>query len=377
MKKFKLFSLLAMFCGCLFIAACSGNDGDAEEPGGNGGGALDGKLVLSASASFINSDGQDATVFTVKKGDADITDKAKIFLNNVEFEGTSFSTTKVGDYIFFASYEGELSEKITIKAIEQIPDVPDDPQANKFDGFVHRVLAVQSTGTWCQWCPFMIAGIKSYLNEYDDGHAIFVAAHNGDVMANKYSSTINSWVGINSYPTLSLNLDSRKKYQHANGAEATATVIKNAISAALADDVHVGISASVSGTENRGSLSVSAKVKIGMAGQYRIGAWLLEDGIHAVQQNSTGLTDDFSIHNNVLRCASSTSAYGDQLGQGATLSKGSVEEFACSFNLAEANVESLAKCRVIIYVTTPKEGKFAVDNVVTCPINGSVTFEYE
>lgn len=380
MKKFNLFGFLVMFCGCLFFAACSGNDGEVEieVPGGDDNGeVLDGKLMLSASASFINNDGQDASIFTVKKGDTDITNKAKIYLNNAVFEGVSFSTTKVGDYTFFATYDGEISDKITVKVIEGIPDLPEDTQAGKFEGFVHRVLAVQSTGTWCQYCPFMMAGIKSYLKDYDHENTIFVAAHNSDIMANQYSNTVNSWINVTGYPTLSLNLDSKNKIPHANAPDATAKAINNAIVAALKEDVHVGISASVSGTENSGTLAIRAKVKIGMAGQYRIGAWLLEDGIHAEQQNSTGLSDDFSIHNSVLRYGSSASAYGVQLGKEATSSKGDVEEFACSFNLADAKVTSLANCRVVIFVTTPKNGKFAVDNVVTCPINGSIAFEYE
>ena len=75
--------------------------------------------------------------------------------------------------------------------------------------------------------------------------------------------------------------------------------------------------------------------------------------------------------------SSATSAYGVQLGESDSSSKGSVKEYVCTLSLADAKVASLAKCRVVIFVTTPKDGKFAVDNVVTCPINGSVAFEYE
>lgn len=381
MRKFDLLNLLAMLCACLFFISCSGNDGEGDEPGGNGGGTNpEGKLVLSASASFINNDGRDAAVFTVRMGDTDITDKAKIYLGNDVFAGTSFTTTKVGDYTFFASYEGEISDKITIKAIAGIPDIPDDPQADKFDGFVHRVLVVQSTGTWCQYCPYMTAGIKSYLeSDANTGDAVFAAAHNGDVMANDYSDAVNQWLSVSGYPTLSLNLDSRNKVQHQGEPAATASSISGAVSNTLRDAVHVAISASVSGTENSGILTVRARVKIGADGKYRIAAWLLEDGIRADQVNSTGLTDkdNFSIHNNVLRISSAASAYGVQLGENASSTKGSVKEYVCTLNLADAKVASLAKCRVVIFVTAPKDGKFTVNNVITCPINNSVAFEYE
>lgn len=377
MKKLKWFNLLALLCGCLFFAACSGNDGDGEEPGGGGGSSLDGKLVLSASAAFINSDGKDASEFTVKKGDTDITDKATIYQGTTALKSTSFATDKAGEYTFFASYEGEISDKITITAIDGIPSVPDDSQPAKFDGFKQRVLAVQSTGTWCQFCPYMIAGIESYLKSNKTGDALFVAAHNSDIMANKYSDVVNNWLKINSYPTLSLNIDSKNQVSHAATPDATAQAIERAVSATMSGNVNAGISASVSGTENEGTLTVRARVKIATTGQYRIGAWLLEDGIKADQTNSTGLTGDFSTHNNVLRLSSAKSAYGDKLGQDDASKKGSIEEYICTLNLAEAKVASLAKCRVVIFVSTPKDGKFVVDNVVTCPINGSLAFEYE
>ena len=382
MKKFNLLGLLAMFCGCLCLSACSGNDGEGEEPGGNGGGTgIEGKLVLSASASYISNDGRDAAEFTVKKGDTDVTDKANIYQGNTLLGGTVFTTTTVGEYTFFASYEGDISEKITIKAIVGgVPALPDDPQPDKFAGFKHRVLAVQSTGTWCQYCPFMTAGIKSYLSEEGNGEkTVFVAAHNGDGMANKYADAVNTWVGVNSYPTLSLNLDSRNKVNHQNVPSVTASSIAGAVSTALRDNANVGISATVVGTENGGTLTVNAKVKIGTDAKYRIAAWLLEDGIQEAQTNSTGLTDkdNFSIHDNVLRISSATSAYGVQLGESDSSSKGSAKEYVCTLSLADAKIASLAKCRVVIFVTTPKDGKFVVDNVITCPINGSVAFEYE
>ena len=226
----------------------------------------------------------------------------------------------------------------------------------------------------------MTAGIKSYLSEEENVEkTIFVAAHNGDVMANKYSDAVNSWVNARSYPTLSLNLDSKNQVQHLNVPAATASSIAGAVSTALRNNANVGISAMVAGTENGGTLTVNANVKIGMDAKYRIAVWLLEDGIQEAQTNSTGLTDEnnFSIHDNVLRISSATSAYGVQLGESDSSSKGSAKEYVCTLSLADAKITSLAKCRVVILVTTPKDGKFTVDNAVTCPINGSVAFEYE
>lgn len=101
--------------------------------------------------------------------------------------------------------------------------------------------------------------------------------------------------------------------------------------------------------------------------------WLLEDGIlDNSQQNYTDLTDDFSTHNNVLRQSSASLAFGDKLGD--SLPAGSTEDYSCSFTLSS---EKMDNCRVIIMVTAPEGGVFAVDNVVMCPLNDKVGFEYK
>ena len=57
----------------------------------------------------------------------------------------------------------------------------------------------------------------------------------------------------------------------------------------LEEDAHCGVSASVS--KNANTINLSAKVKVGETGSYRIVAWLLEDGIKATQAKS-GRTSD-------------------------------------------------------------------------------------
>ena len=118
-------------------------------------------------------------------------------------------------------------------------------------------------------------------------------------------------------------------------------------------------------------------MKIGETGQYRIVAWLLEDGIKAEQTVASGIEGDFSTHNNVLRLSSSSKAYGEQLGQNQTLSKGTLVDFAMEMNLNDATLNSLGNCKVAVMVTSAKTGRYVVDNVVLCPINDAVAFEYK
>lgn len=98
MKQFHnlLYVLLIMF-----TAACVGNPGSEEDPGGD----TDGALTLNTSAAYIINDGTDAALFTVLKGKKDVTADAKIYQKKgSSFEllpATSFSSTEQGTYSFF------------------------------------------------------------------------------------------------------------------------------------------------------------------------------------------------------------------------------------------------------------------------------------
>jgi len=61
---------LAAIIVIVVFSACSGNSNDEPE---NGGGNETGTLVLRTSATVIEANGQDAAVFTVMKGNSDVT----------------------------------------------------------------------------------------------------------------------------------------------------------------------------------------------------------------------------------------------------------------------------------------------------------------
>lgn len=375
MKTRIWFSFVLGCMMCLF-SSCTGNDGSGGEPGQG----LEGDLVITSSSSFVVADGSDAVTLTVKKGETDVTSAAKIYMNNAVFSSTTFTTTQTGDYEFFASHEGEISEKIKVKAIaEGMTPLPEDGQPENFSSFRRRALVIQSTGTWCQFCPLATGGIQEYLAKHKEGDAVFAAAHGGDdIMANEYADKVNTWIGANSFPMVTLNLNnaSSSLQMGADFAE-NANLIDKAVAQFVGEKAMSGIAVAISGREDTGKLDVIGQVKIGETGQYRIVAWLLEDGIKAAQTVATGIEGDFSTHNNVLRLSSSSKAYGEQLGKNQTLSKGTLVDFAIKLNLNDATVNSLGNCKVAVMVTSAKTGRYTVDNVVVCPINDAVAFEYK
>ena len=255
--------------------------------------------------------------------------------------------------------------------------MPADPEPDRYEGFVKRVLFLQATGTWCGYCPAVMASIKGYNESYSDGQAIFAAAHNGDIMANDFTNKVINWLKVFGFPTLNVNLipgETVSCYTSgSNVVTANVDAIRKVVEMYVAQDAKSAIAAVVRADKASNKVEVEAKIKIAEGGEYRIAAWLLEDGIFDdSQQNKTGLTDDFSTHNNVLRQSSASLAFGDKLGD--SLPAGSTEDYSCSFTLSS---EKMDNCRVVIMVTAPESGVFAVDNVVMCPLNDKVGFEYK
>lgn len=379
MKFLDIKSILPLLMSILFFS-CTGNSGEEGD-----GGDVSGDLVLKVSKSIIVADGEDAAVFTVMKGETDVTDKAKIYLDNDIFEGTTFSTSTVGEYKFFANYDGEVTEKLTIKSIESgfVP-LPEDSKPDDFNNFKHRALMVQTTSVSCIYCPRVIAGIQKYESDHkNDNDVVIVSAHGvqdpsyPDPMANVYADKVNLWLGASSFPTLTMDLNNGNVLGQSDIPSTMAEIINSAVISSVSAECHTNISASVSYSEDKKSINVLAAVKISKLGKYRIQAWILEDGIFAEQYNGTNIQGDFNTHNNVLRYSSSSSATGEALGNTTESAAGTIEQFACSFEIDKLGVEDLGKCRVVIVTLNGFSGKFIADNVVECAIGGTAPYEYK
>lgn len=364
MKPAYIFKTLAV-CFLMTVTACSGNDGGEDS------GTVSGDLTLSISKTVIEANGTDAVTVAVMKGETDITSQSKVYMedpsgNTSSFKETSFSTTTEGDYVFYAYYEGVKTENITVRAFKNIPSLPADSKPEQNTGFAKRVLAIQHTGTWCQNCPYMKRGIDAYLKANPDNCAVFVASHNGDTMAGEASNTVNSYLTVSSYPLLSVDLNTSNTLQALNDADLLAEQIAGRINQAKSSGCKTGISVA---SENAGSsVVVNVKVKLANVENCRVAVWLLEDGIVAAQTGGSST----EVHNNVLLTSSSTVAYGDRIQLDADGAGQNV------YRLDVSGAHDLSNCRLVVFTTVPNaSGRFVVDNVVTCPLDGQTAFEYE
>lgn len=99
------------------------------------------------------------------------------------------------------------AKTITITKVNGQPNNAADPTA---DGTLitvthkptYRPVIEEFTGTWCGWCPYGIAGMKSAHKKYGD-KVVLIAAHASDIMAIDDYSPILSLVS--SYPSAFFN----------------------------------------------------------------------------------------------------------------------------------------------------------------------------
>ena len=345
---------------------------------------LEGNLELSVSSTIIIADGDDEVVVTVKIGDVDVTDRATLYVNNDRLSSNVFSTEKPGSYKFYASYNGQISNKVTVNAANPALYValPEDSQADKFSDFQRKVLLTEATGTWCGYCPYMITALEWFSeNGSNADNAVIVATHSGDEFSNAASEAVLAAMKASSYPSCFLDLDPSALIMN-DAPAVNVENINSMIGMQMKNTARVGISAATAVSVDSTIVGVRAAVKVSKDGNYRINAWLIEDGVEAYQASnwyefSDGQAQVLIAHKHVLRAASCVSPIqGELLGDKGACKAGDVVEYYYEFDAAKAGVVDMKNCKVAVMVTTGSSSKYYVNNIIECNAGESVPFAY-
>ena len=370
MKIFKILTSVAVAAGLLW--AC-GNPVEEVVP------VIEGEISLTSDTDQLRSDGVDAVTFNVAVTDAqgvvhDVTEHAEIYLNYEKkpLASNVFTTQKEGEYVFYAVYGLKVSEDVVVIAINDVPELPADPQENNVS-FRHRMLLVQHTGATCSNCPRMMESLKK-LSEDAAYNGLYhhVASHsyNGGEADAAYSEAARdlsmAYNVSGLYPMLTYNLSTVS-----TGTDLAE--IRSQIDALKKEKADAGIAAAVKVSGN--DILVSVEVKAAKSNSYRVAAWLLEDDIYALQ---SGMYESWhNTHHNALRYAagqaSKLSFAGEKLGE---LAKGDKAGKVLVLPLEEGWVAE--NCKVLVMVTAADEnGNYDVANCALCQIGGTVTYDYK
>lgn len=384
MKTIKLFATF-----CAVVALCSscltgvGTDEDLYAPETPEIPA-DGELVLTATPTTIYADGEDFSTLKLTKGGVEITSDFTLYdgdNNTVSLTDMKFSTEKKGKYYFWASYGLDITETICIEAVEKLPDAPDAPDDDNPDklNFKRRVLLIQFTGTGCGYCPSMTTTLRQIMSDttsqkYNE-KVVLAAAHrfNQDDPAYLEGAALDDAMGITSFPQVAVDMHTRTTYYNYGSV---AGMLNSALSRV---EAKAGIAAVSEWDEQTRTISITATVKAAQTEEFRIGAWLLEDGIYGRQSNYTSEQGDFNVHDCCIRLAdskvTSTDFSGHLLGE---IEAGKTANH--SFSLEVKSGWNIDNCRLVLFVTAPetRNGRkyFYVNNVVEMPVAGKIDYEY-
>ena len=117
-----------------------------------------------------------------------------------------------------------------------------------------------------------------------------------------------------------------------------------------------------------------ATIKAAVDNNYRVTAWLLEDGIEAEQDGATA--EWMHTHGNALRAFSGTSlnmgVYGERLGD---LKAGQTAEKVLTIAVEEG--WKAENCKVLVIANSSVEGRYDLANCIICPIGGTVSYDYK
>ena len=396
MKTLKLF---AMLCTTLLLCnSCLKGIGWEEEQRENNKEPEKPQtgLVLTATPSTITADGEDVAILEVTLDGEVIEEGFTLYDeedNIVELENMEFSTTVAGEYKFWAAYKAYNSETITITAEEPTtdgPDNPDEPEGPTDEdpenlNFKRRVLLIQFTGTGCGYCPGMISALREVMQDKTFANiTVLAAAHryNGTDPAYLANYALDIAMGVGGFPSLSADM----YYTYGLYSNMVEVIHKMVDASFERTTTKAGISA-VSYIEDD-KVIIKATVKAAEESHFRIGAWLMEDGIYG-QQTNYGFEGEFNTHDNCIRVADSkvsSSDYTgyeigpvDEDGKVQPIKKGETAEYTFTIELKDKWKRE--NCSLVLFVTAPEkiQGResYFVNNVIEMPLEGEVAFEYE
>lgn len=342
----------------------------------------------------------DVATLTVTLGDEVITEDVTIYDGDfkvVDLKDFKFVAPAAGDYVFWASYGTYNSEEISIRAIDvPIPETPADsnPESTSFKA---RVLMTEFTTTGCAYCPNMKTLLHNALEDASVADKVVLTACHSGLINGKpdpafVKTTLDDFCNVSGFPNV--NFDMYYSFGNYNvGTSEMRGIIDDMYSAK--EDVAAGIA--VNSSVDGEKLLFKVTLKAAADGEYRVGAFLLEDGIYGVQSGGSA-QDWMNTHDGVIRYIDSRYGKDQYFGHSVgKVEKGRTADYVFDWDLDVIWSEGALKgeqygnyywdefvmdnLHLVVFVSTlgvdDKGNQFYyVNNVIDCPVNGMTPYEY-
>lgn len=343
----KIFYILACTLFAGFAAGCSGSEENGTAS----------KLTLNVDKTSITADGADKCVFTVKMEGEAVEDAAiwQIGTPNLKLGGYEFTTATAGSYTFEARYNGETSERVTVHATE--PEVPAGPEK-----YYRKVVVMKLTGTGCSFCPAADLQLVSLVERNPDRFVLMsMHGYNSDDPMNvDCAQTLYSRFGITAYPGAVVDLRTRPGYSGSSPYSFCTKEMKESLA-----NYPATCGLRVDSKIADGKLDFTVGVTSNTGGNYRLGVFVMEDGI-IYPQTVNGITQEDYKHDHTVRQMVSKTLDGDSLGK-LEADKEVTRTFSVELN-KDWNAENL-------YIVAFAQDAFGyINNVVECDANGTADY---
>lgn len=338
-------------------------------------------LEIVLDKTVIEANGIDAVNFSVVYDGIDVSDKAVVYNADgtvADIPDMKFITETEGSYSFYAEYNSERSPEVTVTAIgSSLPEIPQDPQPESTD-FARKALVTLFTSIDCSYCPYSVLALDELSKSQVWNQYVLVECHSKIKQDPAwYGGPLVSVCGSMMTPYLSVDLDRGISYEGANPVTPALVASYRGLILNAVNSRPAKAAIAASSTLSAGNVIVSMSVKAAETGEYRVGAWLLEDGIYGKQLNGGASGLDFDTHNNCLR-------YAQYTGEGSSadytgVSLGTVnagEEAAYTFSIPVESGWNAGNCHLVLFVTAGDGSAFYVNNAASLEIGGTVAYEY-
>ncbi len=325
-------------------------------------------VILTLDKNEIKADGKETVSFTVKADGREVTNAAVLMQksapDDIVFDGKRFKTVEAGTYTFYAVYDSVKSKELTLKAT-YIPLK-----------FRKQHCVMQFTSATCHSCPIMTQAIgetvKKYANRivpvvfhlekhclnYPELYGVLGATTEMLNPIRKPSvALVDLHTKVNVYPTTTVNKLSDAIYH-------MATICPPQTGIALESK------------ETDGIIRFTADIITNQTDRYGFYAFVVEDSIIYGQMKGPEEVDLKYVHNNIAtyKLSDANPKTGIELGE-IEAGKKSSRSYTIDTKVfkMKRNVK-LKNCRIVAYTLRVVNGVYCIDNVASCPINGSVDY---
>lgn len=336
-------------------------------------------LMLSVDKKTLNIDIAEKATFTILADGNDVTNESEIILSeNTQQSLTNniFEANYARSYTFFARYDGFTSDQVTINGIYEKMN------------FLQRFGIFQATSTACKNCIIMRNLIGQAASQ-NPGRYETIGLHlrgkyctsglSGDPALYGVAERFADMGDAQITPPLAV-VELHHPVQLYRPNSFTVEYINESTSASASarggsSNSGIAIESAINGT----NIEFTINVRSNKTNQYRFFAFVVEDKIIFPQTTGNDEWDENYEHNNVATymLEGIDPFQGIEFGE---IAKGGELQHEYAINMSHFDTQrsvNLNNCRIVAYTLRMMDGKYRIDNIVSCPAKGSLGFQYE